>query len=291
VAIRKTNKRRRNRPRESLLQAATRSTSRRRAGKRRVGRALVLWVLIPSVLVGVIWGGYAAWQALFVENDFFRICQIEVTTDGMLGAGHIQEYAKVETGLNLFAVSPKDIRASLLLVPVIERAQVGRRLPDTLVIEVTERVAVARLGRPGAGTPLAVDSTKHVLGPSSVRASLPVILGVRDKGLRPGDVVNDPLMDEALLILDLCNQAAMRREMEVATIDLSNEELLDVGLTSGEQIRLSIDGLKEKLPQVPIMLSVARDKGLDLSEYDMTVDRNYAGRSSTWVEPLPTSEP
>jgi len=287
VAIRKTNKRRRNRPRESLLQAAARSTSRRRAGKRRWIELSLLLILISGALVGLIWGGYAAWRALFVENDFFQICQIEVTTDGMLGAGHIREYAKVEPGLNLFEVRPKDIRESLLLVPVIANAQVGRRLPDTLLIEVTERVAVARLGRPGAGTPLAVDSTKHVLGPSSVRASLPVILGVRDKGLRPGDVVNDPLMDEALLILDLCNQAAMRREMEVATINLSNEEFLDVGLTSGEQILLSLDGLKEKLPQVPIMLSVARDKGLDLSVYDMTVDRNYAGRS----ESFPSSEP
>jgi len=291
VAIRKTNQRRRSRPRESLLRTAARSSSRQRAGRRRMGRLFFWLVLLPVVLAGLVWGGRAAWRVLFVENDFFRICRIEITTDGNLGAGHIQEYAQVREGLNLFAVHPEQIRKLLLMVPVIEKVQVGRQLPDTLVIEVTERVAVARLGRPGSGTPLAVDLTKHVLGPSSVRASLPVILGVRDKGLRPGDVVEDPLMDEALLILELCNQAEMRREMEVATINLSDEEMLDVGLISGEQILLSREHLKKKLLQVPILRSAARAKGLDLSVYDMTVDRNYAGRSSSWVEPVPGVEP
>ena len=30
------------------------------------------------------------------------------------------------------------------------------------------------------------------------------------------------------------------------------------------------------------MRQVARDKGLDLAVYDMTVDRNYAGRPADW---------
>ncbi len=251
-----------------------------------------MWfVVVPALLIGLIWGGLAVWRGLFVENDFFQIRKIEITTDGSLGSGHIQEYAKVREGLNLFAVRPSEIRDSLLLVPVVANAQVGRRLPDTLIIEVTERVAIARLGRPGAGTPLAVDSTRHVLGPSSVRASLPVILGVRDKGMRPGDIVSDPMMDQALLILDLCNQSAMRREMEVATIDLSDEEQVEVGLVSGERVLLSLEGLREKLPQLPVMRAVARDKGLHLAVYDMTVSRNYVGRPSDWVEPSPVTAP
>jgi len=291
VAVRKKNQRRGNRRKESLLQAATRSRSRRKSGRQRVGKGLFWFLAVPVLLGGLIWGGLEAWQALFVENDFFQIREIEITTDGTLGAGHVQEYAKVRKGLNLFAMHPTEIRDSLMLVPVIANVQVGRRLPDTLVIEITERVAVARLGRPGAGTPLAVDSTCHVLGPSSVRASLPVIMGVRDKGLRPGDVVADPMMDQALLILDLCNQSAMRAEMVVASIDLSDDEQVEVGLVSGERVLLSLDGLREKLPQLPVMRAVARGKGLHLAVYDMTVSRNYVGRPSDWSEPSPVTAP
>ena len=273
-----------------MLQVAARSVEHRRAVRRRVLVLLAVLVGLPVLGFGLVWGGHEAWLAMFAENEFFQIRQIDVTTDGELRVGNILEYARVEKGMNLFAVRPEWIRESLLSVPVIANAQVGRRLPDTLVIEVAERVAVARLGRPGSGSPLAVDSLGHVLGPSSVRASLPVILGVRDNGLRPGDVVKDPMLKDALRVLEIANQAVMRQELVVATIDLSNEEQIDVGLMSGEQVLLSREQMEPKLRQLPIMRSVARSKGLELTVYDMTVDRNYVGRPSTWVDAAQVAE-
>ncbi|MGD9782871.1 MAG: cell division protein FtsQ/DivIB [Kiritimatiellia bacterium] len=281
-------RRRKNRPRESVLKVAARSAERRRTLGRRIGGALVLLVGIPAVLAGLVFGGRAAWLGLFEENDFFRIRRIEVTTDGNLGAGHVREYAKVKEGMNLFAVSPQAVRESLLSVPVIAHAQVGRRLPDTLVIEVAERVAVARLGRPGSGSPLAVDAAGHVLGPSSVRPSLPAILGVRDNGLRPGDAVKDPMLQDALKVLVLCNQSELREAMSVETIDLANEEYLVVGLKTGERVLLSGPQWADKLVQLRAMLDVARDRGLGLAEYDMTVDQNFVGRPAGMVSSAET---
>lgn len=284
LAFRRKEEKRRNRSRESVLKVAVRSAERRRVVRRRVVMLVMVLGVLPALGFGLLWGGHRLWLSLFEENEFFQIRQIEVTTDGELRVGNILEYARVQNGTNLFAVRPELVRESLLSVPVIANAQVGRRLPDTLVIEVTERVAVARLGRPGSGSPLAVDATGHVLGPSSVRASLPVILGVRDKGLRPGDVVQDAMLKDALRVLEIANQSAMRQELVVSTIDLGNEEQLDVGLASGEQVLLSRDQMESKLRQLPIMRSVARSKGLELTVYDMTVDRNYVGRPSTWVD-------
>lgn len=284
MAFRRKEEKRRNRSRESVLKVAVRSAERRRVVRRRVVMLVMVLGVLPALGFGLLWGGHRLWLSLFEENEFFQIRQIEVTTDGELRVGNILEYARVQNGTNLFAVRPELVRESLLSVPVIANAQVGRRLPDTLVIEVTERVAVARLGRPGSGSPLAVDATGHVLGPSSVRASLPVILGVRDKGLRPGDVVQDAMLKDALRVLEIANQSAMRQELVVSTIDLGNEEQLDVGLASGEQVLLSRDQMESKLRQLPIMRSVARSKGLELTVYDMTVDRNYVGRPSTWVD-------
>lgn len=285
MAFGRTEERRRNRRRESVLKAAARTTERRRTIRRRVVAGLAVLAGVPALAFGVYAGAQYLWRTLFSENDHFTIRRIEVTTDGTLGADHVREYAKVREGLNLFATRPADIRAALLGVPVVANAQVGRRLPDTLVIEVAERVAVARLGRPGAGSPLAVDATGHVLGPSSVRASLPVILGVRDKGLRPGDVVADPMLADALAVLEICNQMKIREELSVATIQLGNEEYLDLGLATGEQVLLSRDRMREKLLQLREMRKVTRDMGLELAVYDMTVDRNYVGRPATWREP------
>ena len=280
----RTSERRRNSPRGSRLYATVRAVERRRAVRRRSLAGLGVLLGLAALAAGGYWGGLEAWHALFTQNDFFRIRHVEVTTDGALGAAQVQEYAKVREGLNLFAVRPQDVRAALLSVPLIANAQVGRRLPDTLIIEVAERVAVARLGRPGAGCPLAVDVTGHVLGPSSVRASLPVILGVRDVGLRPGDVVQDPMLEDALTVLEICNEAKMREALVVASIGLDNEEWLDVGLETGEQVLLSRDGLADKLRQLPILRKVASDRGLDLAVYDMTVDRNFVGRPQGLAE-------
>ena len=284
MALGKKLNRRKNRSRDGLLRAAVRSSERRRTVRRRVLAALGVLLAVPALGLGLYWGGEQAWRWMFAENPFFEIRRIDVTTDGMLGAAHIQEYAGVRPGLNLFAVRPQDVRAALLTVPVIADAQVGRRLPDGLVIEVTERVAVARLGRPGAGSTLAVDATGHVLGPSSVRISLPVIQGVRDVGLRPGDVVADPLLQDALAILQICNDEKMRAVLTVATIDVGNAEQVEVGLETGERVALSRDRAREKLWQLREMLKEARRQGLALATYDMTVDRNYVGRSAEAAE-------
>ncbi len=285
MALGESQGRRGNRRRESVLHATVRTRERRRAGRRRFGIVLLVLVGLPALGVGLFWGGSTAWRALFAENDFFQIRHIEVTTDGELGAGHIQEYARVRPGLNLFALRPEQIRAELMQVPVIANAQVGRRLPDTLVIEVTERVAVARLGWPGSGAPLAVDVTGHVLGPSSVRPSLPVILGVKDKGLRPGDVVQDSMLAEALQVLELANRAALREKLQVASITLGTDDTLELGLMSGEQVRLSPERLVDKMEQLVAIRDEVRKQGLDLAVYDLTVDNNIPGRPAVWPPP------
>ena len=285
------SKRRGNQSRESILRSKARSSARRQAVRRGVTTAVVALLGVAAIGAALWWGGQAAWQILFTENEFFLIRDIEVTTDGALTMQEILDAAQVSKGQNLFAVRPDAIREALLGKAMIASAQVGRRLPDTLLIEVGERVAVARLGRSDAGSPLAVDLTGHVLGPSSVRASLPVILGVRDKGLKPGDVVQDPMLAEALQVLEICNLVAMRQELTVATIEVGHPDRLTVGLTTGETVLLSRNKLREKLDRLRAMRIEARRRGLDLAVYDMTVDRNFVGRPATGAPPAAAAAP
>ena len=110
-------------------------------------------------------------------------------------------------------------------------------------------------------------------------------MGIRDVGLRPGDKVKDPMLAEALTVLEVCNQAGMRLELTVTTIDVSNEEQLAVGLSTGEQVLLSRTGVEKKLGQLCVMRDVARRRGLALGVYDMTVERNFVGRPTAWQDP------
>lgn len=271
---------RRNRARESVLRAAARAVENRRAAKRRWGIALAVLAGIAAVGAGAWYGGRWVWQRCFLENDYFEVRHVEIATDGTLDAALVKEYAGVREGMNLFAVRPDAVRSNLLAVPVVASVSAGRRFPDTVVIEIAERTPVARLGTRASGTPLAADATGHVLGPSSVRADLPIVSGLRDKALRPGDVIADPLMATALRILEICSRPDLRREMRVAQVDISSDTWITLALADGEQILLSHDGLETKLERFPLMRDAARRRGLDLTIYNMTSDANYAATAA-----------
>jgi cell division protein FtsQ len=268
---------RRNRARESVLRAAARALESRRASRRRWGLWTVILLGTAALLAGLVLGGNLVWHRCFLENDYFAIRDIDITTDGSLAASLVREYAGVREGMNLFAVRPATIRSNLLAVPVVASVSAGRRFPGTVVIEIAERLPVARLGTRASGTPLAADSTGHVLGPSSVRADMPIVSGLRDKALRPGDVIADPFMATALRILDICARPDLRREMRVASVDISSDTWITLQLATGEQILLSHENLETKLSRFPLMRDAARRRGLDLAIYNMTSDANYTG--------------
>lgn len=269
--------RRRNRARESVLRAAARALETRRASRRRWGLWTVALLGTAAALAGLAMAGNLVWHRCFLENDYFEVRNVEITTDGSLAASLVREYAGVREGMNLFEVRPAVVRSNLLAVPVVASVSAGRRFPGTVVIEIAERIPVARLGTRASGTPLAADATGHVLGPSSVRADLPIVSGLRDKALRPGDVIEDPFMATALRILGICSRPGLRREMRVASVDISSDTWITVQLATGEQILLSHDDLETKLERFPLMRDAARRRGLDLAIYNMTADANYTG--------------
>ncbi|MBR4252682.1 MAG: FtsQ-type POTRA domain-containing protein [Kiritimatiellae bacterium] len=276
MAAPSSRKPRRNRARESVLRAAAHAVESRRASRRRWGIAAVVLLGAAALGAGAWLGGRWVWERCFLHNDYFGIRHVEISTDGTLDPALVREYAGVREGMNLFEVHPDAVRSNLLAVPVVASVSAGRRFPDTVVIDIAERTPVARLGTRASGTPLAADATGHVLGPSSVRADLPIVSGLRDKALRPGDVIGDPLMATALRILEICARPDLRREMRVAQVDISSDTWITLALADGGQILLSHDGLETKLERFPLMRDAARRRGLDLAIYNMTSDANYA---------------
>lgn len=275
---RKRNQRRRGTSQSRLLNVSARSRGgwRQVAWGRWIGWGLVGLLVVLAAVIYCRFDWLAA--RVFSNNELFVLRRVEITTDGHLGAGEIKEYAGVAEGMPLFAMSPKDIRDNLLKVSVVENARVGRLLPDTLLIEVSERVAIARLGRAGRAGPLSIDSTGHVLGPSMRAAGLPIISGLRDKGLLPGGRVEDPRLDDALKILDVTMRVDMYPALQVRVINLDDPEVIDIGLASGERVLLLNEDIELSMVNLAMMLDAAKKKGLRMAEYDLTVKKNIPAR-------------
>lgn len=235
--------------------------------------------LLAVSLAGVLWFGIAGTrllgQKLFAENGQFAIRRLVLSSNGKLTPELIRDYAHLAEGQNLFALDIAQVRRDLESVPVVSRVELRRELPDTLRVSVTERVALARLGDDERLSHLALDRDGFVLGPTSVTPQLPAITGLRDRGLRPGSQVVDPLLASALQLIDLADQARFSAYLKIKSIDIGAEDYLDVRLGGGERLLISREALELKLGKFTDILKRSAGAGRQIAAVDMTVERNF----------------
>ncbi|HBA84219.1 MAG TPA: hypothetical protein DCZ95_09025 [Verrucomicrobia bacterium] len=265
--------------RQSFLMVHARVLDQKKDRMHKTGAiVLMMVVLAAAVWVAHLLGDLLK-RKLFSECDRFVIRQLDLSSDGKLQSWHIKEYAGLEEGMNLFAVDMDRVCKELSSVPVVSSVKVNRRLPDTLVIRITERVAVARLGNGGNGYFLGVDRDGYVLGPSSITPNLPTISGLKDKGLRPGSRVIDPAVVDALKVLDACDSVMLSQMIRIRDVDVLNPDFLNLTLTKGESVMLSRDNVENKLQKLARILQSSSKKGITLASIDMTVDKNFPGKN------------
>ncbi len=262
---------------QPILMVSARMVEQKQARAHKVGAI----VLLVAVLAGTAWLAVAATdffeRKLFSECGRFVIKQLDLSSDGKLQPWHIKEYAGLEEGMNLFALDLEKIRQDLASVPIVSTVRVTRRLPDTLEVRITERVAVARLGRADVNYLLGLDREGYVLGPSAISPNLPLITGLRDKGLRPGSKVTDPSVVDALRLIESCDEVSLSSFIRIQDVGVAHGDYLDLKLVRGERVLLSREHMEVKLQKLARILQSSSKKGITLASIDMTVDKNFPG--------------
>ena len=213
----------------------------------------VKWISAVAVLVvavaGCAWVGVmgADWvrERLFASNPLFAIRNLDIRTDGTLKPQEIREQYNLRPGVNLFAINLGKIHADLLTLPVVRYVEIRRQLPDTLVLRVGERVAMAMLVT--ARMSLPVDREGRVLVPRAAVTHLPLILGGQLPGLRPGLQINDAKILDALDVLDMCEALRLTPYVGINAINVAQAEHLDLRLASGEQVLLARTRMEDHL--------------------------------------------
>lgn len=245
------NRRRSRRKRNDEVFTVSARVKEKNAERRK--RVAVVFLLLV-VLIGFGWvlqiSLASAGRYFFTENDKYLIRNWDLHSDGReLSPALIREVSQLTDADNLFAVNLREVRRRLESVPVVRSVEVSRQLPDTLVIRVKERLAVARLGADDR-TALAVDREGLVLGPRSLRPNLPSIVGLRQAGLRPGIPITDALFIDALRFLDLRERPHVSPYVRVESINISDPEDLSIRLLGGESVRISRAHLEVRLAEL-----------------------------------------
>lgn len=115
--------------------------SRRRFARRQWARRWLAWRYLVAVvaLVAVVGGGL--WLVYF--SSWLSVSGVEVEGVGLLSATQVRQAAAVPQGEPLARVDLDRVRARVEALAAVRSADVSRKWPDQVLVEVEERVAVA----------------------------------------------------------------------------------------------------------------------------------------------------
>ncbi|MGH7236656.1 MAG: cell division protein FtsQ/DivIB [Nitrospiraceae bacterium] len=162
-----------------------------RTGSRRGGLGLVrrVWWLAVWMAMVVSLGWAAGWlhrEAGPLVAGWFQIREVTVVGAATLSRQEVVERLGLQPGETFLSVDVKKLTDRLEAHPWIKEATVSRRLPQTLVVGITERRPVAVLRTPSWA--LLLDADAHALSAlkDSEDPGLPVLVGIDPKAFLLG---------------------------------------------------------------------------------------------------------
>lgn len=157
--------------------------------RRRVYRRQRIFQMIGRVL----FAGVLLAAAVLALTVFFRVDTISIEGAAKYSAEEIVAGMDVKKGDNLYLWNKLKTQEALLeKFPYLQTVQIRRRLPDTIMVTVTECTTV--LAVPSDGGYYLVSGQGKVLELSDSDGGLPVAIGVSLMGLQPGELI-DPSSD------------------------------------------------------------------------------------------------
>jgi cell division protein FtsQ len=173
---------------------------RTRVRPRRRGVASRLVVTVQAIAVGLLalTGVWLGWQQVFA-SDRLRIARMEVHGNLFLSEGEVRELVGPAQGENLLTLDIEALKTRLRASPWVAEAIVTRRLPDTLRIEIHERVPLALAELDGLYLMDGEGGLIEMYGPRTAGFDLPIVRGLlgveeesrRDRARRAGELLAD----------------------------------------------------------------------------------------------------
>lgn len=171
----------------------------------------------------------------FLNSAFFALKKIEVNGCNTVPKELIIELSALAPGTNLFKLDVHDAVAKIEMHPVIKSVIISRKIPHTVVLQITERTPVALVV--GHDCYLAVDvEGKYIKQMNDLLdLNLPVISGVTVKeNSGPGTNLSSPGLDAALQLVSLMEEPFLKN---VTEIQAATPQSLTLKMLQGVEIR------------------------------------------------------
>lgn len=223
----------------------------------RLGRSVARIAILVVAVVASIWGIRLGVEHL-VASPRFALRAIEFAGTTHVGQAEVSALAGVSVGDRLLGVDTDAVAGRIATHPWVKSVRVSRRLPGCLVIDVTERQAVAAVALAGlylideAGRPFKRATMEEADG-------LPVLTGIDRARFAEMGEVSQAAFREALALLREYREKPGRPTVGEISIEpgFGFSLLLFEG---GAEIRLGRGNYGKKLAQLDQILEAVRAK-------------------------------
>ncbi len=169
----------------------------KRARRGNAGRALFGLQLGAIFVVSVLglWTGYSKVMA----SEHLKVGRVDVRGSHFLSEGEIRELMGPSVGENILGLDLEALKSRLRASPWVADATVRRTLPDTVEVQIRERVPLALAEADGLYLMDAEGTLIEVYGPRTASFDLPIVRGLarttgdarRDRAQRAGALLDD----------------------------------------------------------------------------------------------------
>ncbi|WP_425309750.1 FtsQ-type POTRA domain-containing protein [Ammonicoccus fulvus] len=227
----------------STLRDATDRLSRRRKDSRR-RRVLRLAIAIGVVLIA----GALAWLVFF--SSVLAVRTVEVRGTAVLTPEAVSTVAEVPLGRPMARLDERGIAERVTTLPAVDRVNVRRAWPSTVVVTVTERVPVFAIGQGDRATLVdasgavfvgprpdglieglgALDDPRTLTAAAAVVAALPIELREQAELVRftSRDAITIHLRGEREIFFGSAEEAGLKAQVALALVRSTAAKHIDV---------------------------------------------------------------
>jgi cell division septal protein FtsQ len=126
-------------------------------------KILLLLIIIIAIIIIVL------------SSSLFNLKNIEVTNNNIVSSDIIEKLSELENDTNIFKINTNSVIEKIKKNSYIESVKIKRKLPDTIEIEVTERVRKYMLQV--ADSYIYINNQGYMLEISTEKLDLPIIIG------------------------------------------------------------------------------------------------------------------
>ena len=247
--------------------------SKSRREKRSGLKRLFLALQIAAALAAIVVGGFLVTERFAIPNRF-RITSIEVKGNHFLSEGEVREMLGPAMGENLLSANLEGLRSNLAASPWVGGAIVRRKLPDTLMVSVTERFPIALAEAEQLYVMDASGELIDLLGPRTAGFDLPIIRGL---GGVSTEVRRDRARRASVLLEDL---GELSGEVSEISVDRAGD-LMVVLKGDGSVLKLAEPPYQKRVLSFLALRQKLRERCPDAEYFDLRFkDRIYAKPAS-----------